>query len=129
VQDPQIYISALLKLVGGSHRLIDDLNTEEFTKQADLYEDMSDDLLSLYYKFLMVRWQTHPFPALRAREIKEWAETEQFRRILRGDYPRSRSESGVRACAQCGARVINVTFRFCPECGAPIDVPAGTKPG
>jgi Zn-dependent protease with chaperone function len=128
VQDPQICISGLLKLVGGSRRLVDDLNPDEFTKQADLYEDMDEDPLSLYYKFLMLREfmklrETHPMPVMRARELKEWSESEQFRRLLRGDYPRTESDAGRRVCATCNTGVTNVTFRFCPECGEPLDPP------
>lgn len=126
IQDSEACISSLLKLVGGTQRLVDDLNPDEFAKQADMYEDMDEDFLSLYYKFLMVRWQTHPFPAVRAREIKEWAESDSYLRLLRGDYPRTDTEAGKRACAACGTVVTNVTFRFCPECGQSLDaVPAG----
>ena len=121
VQDPQVCISGLLKLVGGSQRLADELNPEEFARQADSYEDMEEDFLSLYYKFMMTRWQTHPFPAVRAREIKEWAQSEQYQRLLRGDYPRTDTEAGKRACAACNTVVTNVTFQFCPECGHPLD--------
>jgi hypothetical protein len=120
VQDTEVCISGLLRLVGGSRKLADDLNPEEFTRQADLYEDMDEDLISLYYKFLMVRWQTHPFPAVRAREIKEWGETEGYKRLLRGDYPRVNAEAGKRLCGQCGTVITNVTFQYCPECGKPL---------
>ncbi len=123
VQDVDICLSGHLKLTGGAQRLVDDLNTEEFTKQADLFEDMDEDFLSLYYKFMMTRWQTHPFPALRAREIKEWSESEQYQRLLRGDYPRTESDAGRRVCATCNTVITNVTFRFCPECGEPLDLP------
>jgi Zn-dependent protease with chaperone function len=125
VQDPDVCMSGLIKLVGGSQKLVDDLNPREFTKQADLYEDMEEDFLSLYYKFIMVRWQTHPFPSVRAREIEEWSRSDQYQRLLRGDYPRTDSEAGQRVCAACGTVVTNVTFRFCPECGQTLDpVPA-----
>ena len=117
VQDPEVVISGLLKLVGGSRKLSDDLNTDEFTKQADLLEDLDENFLALYYKFLIMQKQTHPFPALRAREIKEWGNSEQYLRLLRGDYPQKDTEAGKRKCAECGAAVTNVTFRFCPECG------------
>lgn len=120
VQDPDICVSGLLKLVGGSQRLADDLNPDEFAKQSDVYEDMEDDLLSLYYKIQMVSYQTHPFPALRAREIQEWADSEQYKRLLRGDYPRTDTEVGRRVCGNCGTVVTNVTFQFCPECGSPL---------
>ncbi|MCS6776694.1 MAG: M48 family metallopeptidase [Chloroherpetonaceae bacterium] len=122
-QDPDVCISALLKLVGGSRRLMDDLNIDEFVRQADAYEDMDEDLLSLYYKFLMVREQTHPFPAIRARLIREWAQSEEYARLLRGDYPRVHTDAGKRTCGQCGVSIVNVSFRFCPECGAPLDAP------
>ncbi|HLV79119.1 MAG TPA: M48 family metallopeptidase [Chthonomonadaceae bacterium] len=120
VQDPDVCVSGLLKLVGGTQRLMDDLNPEEFAKQADAYEDMEEDFISLYWKFLMVSLQTHPFPALRAREIQEWARSEEYRRLLRGDYPRTNTEAGKRVCSACKATVTNVSFQFCPECGAPL---------
>lgn len=121
VQDPHVCVSSLLKQVGGSQKLVDDLNPEEFTRQADLYEDMDDDLKTLYYKLLFLRMQTHPFPAIRARETMEWSQSEQYLRLLRGDYPRVETEVGRRTCSNCGSVVTNVTFRFCPECGNTLD--------
>ncbi len=117
VQDPEICVSSLLKLVGGSQKLMDDLNPHEFARQADLYEDMEEDFLSLYYKFRMISSQAQPFPAVRAREIEEWAQSEQYQRLLRGDYPRHTTAAGRRTCENCGYVVTNVTFQFCPECG------------
>jgi len=99
---------------------MDDLNPHEFAKQADLYEDMEEDFLSLYYKFQMIRQQALPFPAIRAREIEEWGQSEQYLRLLRGDYPRRTAESGRRTCDNCSYVVTNVTFQFCPECGRPL---------
>lgn len=121
VQDPEVTISGLLKLAGGSLRMVDDLNVDEFVKQADVYEDMDEDFLSIFLKVGMISRQTHPFPALRAREIKEWAETEAYQRLLRGDYPRLETDAGKRTCDNCGAIVNNVTFQFCPECGHTLE--------
>jgi Zn-dependent protease with chaperone function len=125
VQDADVSVSCLLKLAGGSKKLVDDISIDEFTKQADVYEDMDDSVLSLYYKFMLVRLQTHPFPALRAREIREWSHTEQYLRLLRGDYPRSNTDAGLRTCPKCHEVVTNVTFRYCPECGEGLTPPAG----
>ncbi|MCX6380542.1 MAG: M48 family metallopeptidase [Armatimonadetes bacterium] len=120
-QDVDVNIKSLLKLVAGSQKLADDLDNDEFIKQADVLDDMEEDLISLYFKFSLVRWQTHPFPAYRAREIKEWSQSENYLRLLRGDYPRENTEAGKRVCTSCGAVVSNVTFRFCPECGTPME--------
>lgn len=121
VQDPNIGISSLLKLIGGTQKMMDDLNIDEFTKQADLFEDLDEDLLSMYYKFRLIATQPFPFPASRAREMRDWGQSEEFRRLLRGDYPRTDTEAGRRVCANCGNTVTNITFQFCPECGLPLN--------
>ena len=120
-QDSDVCISALLRLVAGSQKLADDLSIDEFVRQADQFEDMDEDFLSLYYKFTMLRHQTHPFPALRARELREWSQSDQYLRLLRGDYPRTNTEAGRRTCSRCNEVVTNVTFQFCPECGETLD--------
>ena len=121
VQDPEITVSGLLKLAGGSQKLVDDLSTDEFVKQADLFDDMDESFLALLYKLQIARQQTHPFPALRAREIMEWSASESYQRLLRGDYPRTNTDAGKRTCKNCGAVVTNVSFQFCPECGTAFD--------
>ncbi len=119
-QDAEVCVSTLLKLVGGSQKLMDDLNPAEFARQAELYEDMDDDLLSLYYKIGMILHQTQPFPAVRAREIVDWSHTEQYARLLRGDYPHRSAADGQRYCSSCSLLITNITYQFCPDCGEPL---------
>jgi Zn-dependent protease with chaperone function len=116
-QDPDVCVRVDMKLAGGSGRVTAMLNEDEFIKQADDYDDMGDNLLDALYQFDMTAWQTHPFPALRAREIRRWSETEEYRRILRGEYPRMNDADLDRRCKRCMALVENPMFRFCPECG------------
>ena len=123
MQDPNVSISALLKLIGGTQKMMDDLNIDEFTKQADLFEDLDEDLLSMYYKFRLIATQPFPFPAARAREMRDWGQSEEYKRLLRGDYPRMDVEAGRRVCSNCGNVVTNITFRFCPDCGQTLDPP------
>jgi Zn-dependent protease with chaperone function len=120
-QSEDAAISTLLKLAGGSQRTAQMLNVQEFVKQADDYEDMDESLLNVLYKFEMTRFQTHPFPAVRAREISRWARSEQFRQILDGEYDLASGVQDERRCDSCGATIENPTFRFCTDCGKPLD--------
>lgn len=120
VQDPEICINAILKRVAGTQKLTDDLDAAEFVRQADLFDDMEDDLLSVYYKFKMLRFNPEPFPAVRAREVLDWSRSREYQRLLRGEYPYARKTASERVCEQCGYSVSNVSFRFCPECGSPL---------
>jgi Zn-dependent protease with chaperone function len=119
-QDPAVSVRVLLKLAGGAQRTEAQLNVEEFLKQADDYEDMDESLLNVVYKFEMTRFQTHPFPALRAREIDRWGQSQEYQSILAGNYPLADPTAQARRCPRCAASVANPLYRFCPECGADL---------
>lgn len=119
-QNQDVAISTLLKLAGGSQRTAQMLSTEEFVKQADDYEDMDESLLNVLYKFEMTWQMTHPFPAVRAREISRWSQSDQYGRILAGEYELAAGADEERRCKNCGATIQNPTFRFCTDCGASL---------
>ena len=79
-------VSTLMKLAGGSKEIALQMDPDEFVKQADLYKELDSSLLNKVYKFLLVRYQSHPFAVLRAKEITEWANSEQYKNILSGNY-------------------------------------------
>jgi Zn-dependent protease with chaperone function len=85
VQDPQVSYTTLMKLAGG--RNVEQMNIDEFFKQAEEY-DGSGDLLDGVYKFLNLFGQSHPFPVLRLTEIKGWAEGGAYERIVGGEFRR-----------------------------------------
>ena len=116
-QDPAVSASILLKLAAGSTGATHKLDLQEFLKQADDFDDMGTSILDAFYTFEMTRFQTHPFPALRAREIKRWGESDEYRYILQGDYARTETSGAERRCPKCATPVYNPVFRFCPECG------------
>jgi Zn-dependent protease with chaperone function len=121
-QDKDVGIRTMLKLAGGSRGVAETLSVDEFLKQADDLEDMGANLLDAIYLFDMTRFQSHPFPALRAREILRWSESEDYRAIMRGEYPRVDGEEAPRRCGRCGTDVYNPTFTFCPNCGTALGV-------
>lgn len=108
VQDEQVVASALSKLAGGSQKLLPEINLDEMLKQAQEYDDTETGLIEQIIKVNMMLAQTHPFPTVRVKEIMQWAESDQYRYILNGDY--------VRANGSPDLGVTEPVSQVCPNC-------------
>jgi Zn-dependent protease with chaperone function len=72
VQDPQVMLSLMMKLAGGTLFQRDEMDAREFLNQANLYEEVDANVLDRVYKFMMVSAVNHPLTIVRAREIVNW---------------------------------------------------------
>jgi Zn-dependent protease with chaperone function len=86
VQEPDVVMSGLMKLAGGSESRYD-MNLDAFIRQAEEYRD-SGDVADQVFKVLNLLGATHPFPVLRVSELRNWIESGAYDRILRGEYAR-----------------------------------------
>ncbi len=138
VQDPQVMLTLMMKLAGGTLFQRNQMSASEFLKQADLYEEVDANLLDRVYKTLLVTPLNHPLTIVRAKEIVNWAETREYKDILDGRYvhmptgassgsgpgnnpsPSSSSASTpvLYRCPHCGREQSN--RRFCSLCGEAI---------
>jgi Zn-dependent protease with chaperone function len=139
VQDAQVMLSLMMKFAGGTLFQRNQLDASEFLKQADLYEAVDANLLDRIYKMLLVVPVAHPLTIVRAREIMNWSESQEYKDILDGRYSRTKAEangstrSGERnknnpsssspdtrliRCPHCGREQTN--RRFCSLCGGAI---------
>lgn len=94
MQDPKVAISALMKLCGGSSKYSDEMDIDEFTAQADKFDNASKSVLGARMRSAMTTRTTHPLPILRVRELKRWSESNHFRALLRSGKPLSSTASG-----------------------------------
>ena len=144
VQDAQVMLSLMMKLAGGTLFQRNQMNAQEFLKQADLYEDVDVNLIDRMYKVMLVTAVSHPLTIVRAREIMKWSEHRDYLDILDGRYPRmapnrtnktntngstaqghttSTTAGSVEGtelvlCPHCGREQMNQ--RFCSLCGGAI---------
>lgn len=136
VQDPQVLLSLMMKLAGGTLFQRDQMNAAEFLRQADLYRAVDANILDRLYKSLLVAPTTHPMLIVRASEIVKWGDDNEYRAILAGRYPRKGGASvppsnGAQAssdnqtaetspivCPHCKRAQNN--RRFCSYCGGEI---------
>jgi Zn-dependent protease with chaperone function len=84
-QDLDAALRVTMKLAGGAH--LDRIDVEAFLKQADDYE-AAGDLRDGVLKLLNTERTSHPFAVIRAAEINRWANGDEYRDILGGNYPR-----------------------------------------
>jgi Zn-dependent protease with chaperone function len=144
VQDPQVMLSLMMKFAGGTLFQRNQLDTQEFLKQADLYEAVDANLLDRIYKMLLVAPVSHPLTIVRARESINWSESREYKDILDGRYTRTSgsnssnttrkdkgnnsststpgsstsANSSLVKCPHCGREQTN--HRFCSLCGGAI---------
>ncbi len=81
-QKPEIVMSVLMKLAGGSPTLAPQLNLEAFIEQARAYEAINDSELGQMLKSAQIQQLTHPLPVLRAQEIDRWSSSQEYHHLL-----------------------------------------------
>jgi len=84
-QDVQASMRGLMKIAGGNH--LHEMNVDAFLKQADEFE-ASGDLRDSVLKILNVLPRSHPFTTVRAAELRKWAGSREYQRLMDGHYPR-----------------------------------------
>lgn len=135
-QNPEIVFSALFKLTGGSPKIFEQMDREEYLKQADDYDRPDWSRLDKFYKVMLESDKTHPIPVLRAREVLRWGATDEYKTIVAGNYilrdkigdrrrgPMSTlnvktlaNESVI--CPNCKEKT-DAAFTFCIHCGTEL---------
>lgn len=85
-QDPDDVISLFLKASGGTVKNQGELDLDAYKEQIAAYE--TNDNVDAVFKLLNLLDQTHPFHTLRAASLSRWSRSEEYARILAGDYRR-----------------------------------------
>ncbi|MEU4151044.1 M48 family metallopeptidase [Streptomyces sp. NPDC026659] len=92
-QDLRASMRGLMKIAGGNH--LHEMNVDAFLEQAEEY-DAAGDLRDSVLKILNVLPRSHPFTTVRAAELKRWAESRDYQRIMDGHYPRREDDKDAR---------------------------------
>jgi Zn-dependent protease with chaperone function len=89
-QDIDAVAGGLAKLAGFSRKYVAELNLNEVENQSHACRDLSNENLMIKLVQLeAMRRQSHPYPVLRVKEIRGWARSEVYERIVGGSYLRS----------------------------------------
>lgn len=97
--NPVMY--SMMRLAGGSGKYANECSLEEFIRQSESYQNLDQDSLNQVYKFILYNnfsqgvFLTHPFTVERLSYLQEWADSEEYRQIRRGNYQRSPASQGA----------------------------------
>ncbi|ASR39814.1 Zn-dependent protease [Prauserella marina] len=84
-QDPSAALRTHVLLAGGVDPA--EVDVLSFLQQASEYESV-DDIRNSLLKLRNVELLSHPLAVVRAAQLQKWGASEEYRRILGGDYPR-----------------------------------------
>ena len=113
VQDVEAASSALSKLMAPSKEIWQEINMDDINKQAEEFEELSEDDLNKIYKFLSTIQQTHPWTILRTKEINEWVDDGTYNAVLSMDP--EKLEEIVKKTEQLASNKA-----LCPDCGGEL---------
>ena len=71
--DADIVARTMMRLAGGGTRITANVDMEQFVRQAADYQKfMKDSAKSKFLQNWMIKDSSHPYPAVRAAEVKKW---------------------------------------------------------
>ncbi|MCG6133625.1 MAG: M48 family metallopeptidase [Nostoc sp. LLA-1] len=120
MDDLNTVMSSMMKVSGGSIKYAHECSLQEFMKQSESYHSLDEDGLNQVYKFLIYNGSqgsmlSHPFPVERVRYLQEWAVSEEYQQIRRGNYQRSPASGAVNVAAEPSAEEVETLRRQIEE--------------
>ncbi|MDF5723281.1 MAG: M48 family metallopeptidase [Rhizonema sp. PD37] len=98
-------MTSMMKVSGGSLKYANECSLQEFIRQSENYQALDGDGLNQVYKFLIYNGSqgtmlSHPFPVERLHYLQEWASSEEYQQIKKGNYQRSSASGAVNVTAE-----------------------------
>ena len=113
---PKVVASTMARLSGGPQSITSQIDLNEWARQADEYDKIQNDgLWNKALQLSVIAGQSHPFSAVRVREILKWGDSEQYHIIKNGGSPSEEASTSNR-CPRCGAYTES-DWKFCRNCG------------
>jgi len=107
---PEPVVETMIRLAGGPKALTDEVDVEEFANQAKAYETLKENSWDRVLQILAIMNQSHPFHAVRLREIRKWAQGDVFQRIADAI-----SKENSQNCPRC-KKPVSEDWTFCKHC-------------
>lgn len=108
-QDSNAAASAMMKIAGVPNRFFNNINMEEFVRQAKEFEEYDEDTMDKMIKVMSITGQSHPWTVMRASEFYKWTENGEYNNIISkyssGTYYQIEDEKTVVCCDKCFSKM------------------------
>ncbi len=114
ITSPEVVASTMARLSGGPKSLTSQIDLREWAAQADEYDRIQNaGMWNKALQLSVIAGLSHPFSAVRVREILKWSESPQYQMIKNGNVTIEMPDG---TCPQCGS-AIDKDWKFCRNCG------------
>ncbi|MBD1832274.1 M48 family metallopeptidase [Cyanobacteria bacterium FACHB-472] len=126
IDDLNPVMNKMMKLSGGSMRYVNEASLDEFIRQSERYQELDQDGLNQVYKFLLYNggqgwFVTHPFTVERVYHLRNWATSEEYGQIRRGNYQRKGASGAVNVPSEAPVDDVDALRRQLEELQAEIN--------
>lgn len=113
-------MTSMMKVSGGSLKYANECSLQEFIRQSENYHALDGNGLNQVYKFLIYNGSqgtmlSHPFPVERLHYLQEWASSEEYQQIKKGNYQRSSTSGAVDVTAETSPNEAEILRRQIEE--------------
>lgn len=116
ITSPEIVARSMARLSGGPKSITSDLNMQEWAMQADQYDKIKNDgLWNKALQLSVIISQSHPFSAVRVREILKWGQSSQYKNLMLN----LKAEASGKKCHNCNKSVC-ADWIYCKYCGTKL---------
>ena len=105
---PMPTIEAMIRLAGGPRSITDAVNIDAYAAQADAYDELLESTWDSLLQSYLVMGFSHPFAAVRVREIRHWAGGAEFEALANALRENERGQY----CPVCGG-IVSINMARC----------------
>lgn len=116
ITSPEVITRVMARLSGGPRSITQEINFEEWARQADRYDEIkNENLWNKSLQIYAIAKEDHPFAAVRVREILKWGQSPQYQNLMEN----IKWEAYSRKCPNCGL-LVHDDWTYCKYCGTKL---------
>ena len=113
ITSPEVVARSMARMAGGPKSITNKINMQEWAKQADKYDEIKNDgLWNKALQLYVTIERTHPFCAVRVREILKWGKSSQYKNLMQN----LKINASGKKCHNCG-KAVCADWAYCKNCG------------